>query len=63
MLNEGGKETFEFGMDSSISLNSNMITDSGKSFLDEYYDSVIKMSIDETKENLMLAYKEFSRKT
>lgn len=62
MLNDEGKETIEYGMDSSISLNSGMVTEIGKSFLDNYYDSVIKTSIEETKENLMYAYKEFTVK-
>lgn len=62
MLNDEGKESFEYGMDSSISLNSKMVNEIGKSFLDNYYDIVLKKNIEETKANLILAYKEFTTK-
>lgn len=41
MLSADGLEIFEFGIDSSISLNEKMVTEEGQNFLDKYYDTVI----------------------
>lgn len=62
MLNEEGLETFEFGMDSSISLNSNMVTAEGETFLDAYYDVVLGKSPMDTVKNLQIVYEEYIEK-
>ena len=62
MLNAEGKETLEFGMDSSVSLNSTMVTAEGKAFLDAYYDIVLYQNPKEIKKNLQAAYKLFMDK-
>ena len=59
MLNEEGEETLEFAMDSSVSLNSYMVNDEGKRFLDTYYDAVLGQNPKELKRNLQEAYKKF----
>lgn len=59
MLTEDGIETFEYGMDSSVSLNSTMVTSEGEAFLDSYYDDIIKLNPDELKKNLQSAYDSF----
>ena len=62
MLNEEGLETFEFGMDSSVSLNSNMVTAEGEAFLDAYYDVVLSKNTKDTTKNLQIAYEEYTEK-
>ena len=62
MLNDEGIETFEYGMDSSASLNSNMVTAEGERFLDTYYDVVLKQDLNEFKNNLEKSYIEFTAK-
>lgn len=57
MLNEEGKETLEYGMDSSVSLNSNMVTKEGNIFLDACYDHVINTK--KIEENLLVEYEMF----
>ena len=42
MLSDEGKESLDYCMDSSISLNSNMVNASGEGFLDKYYDTIIQ---------------------
>jgi len=61
MLNAEGKETLEFGMDSSVSLNSTMVTAEGRSFLDAYYDIVLNQNPKEIRKNLQEAYEIFTR--
>lgn len=46
MLSMDGLEIFEFGIDSSISLNEKMVTSDGFAFLDRYYDEVINCNAD-----------------
>lgn len=41
MLSDDGLEIFEFGIDSSVSLNDKMVSQEGKQFLEKYYDVVI----------------------
>ena len=41
MLSDDGLEIFEFGIDSSVSLNEKMVTKVGHDFLDKHYDDVI----------------------
>lgn len=60
MLNDEGVETFEYGMDSSASLNSNMVTAEGERFLDAYYDVVLKQDLNEFRNNLEKSYIEFT---
>ena len=59
MLNDDGVETLEYGMDSSVSLNSTMLNDEGKEFLDNYYDVIIKQNPKEVKMSLESAYQKF----
>ena len=59
MLSKDGLESLEYCMDSSISLNSTMVNDDGKEFLNRYYDLIIKQNSLEIKRNLQQAYKEF----
>ena len=59
MLNDEGMETLEFGMDSSVSLNSNMVNKEGEAFLDAYYDVVLNQNPREIKKNLQEAYEKF----
>lgn len=59
MLNDEGMETLEFGMDSSVSLNSNMVNKEGEAFLDAYYDVVLNQNPREITKNLQEAYKKF----
>ena len=60
MLNEEGLETYEYGMDSSVSLNSNMVNEEGEAFLNECYDAVLNQDPKEIKNNLEEAYKMYS---
>ena len=46
MLSVDGLEIYEFGIDSSISLNEKMVTSNGFAFLDRYYDEVINCNAD-----------------
>lgn len=59
MLTEDGVETLEYCMDSSVSLNSTMVTEEGKKFLDSYYDNVLAQDPSMIRENLMAAYKDY----
>lgn len=61
MLTLDGKETFEFGMDSSVSLNSTMVNKKGQEFLDKYYDIAVDSNILKLKKNLMNAYERFQK--
>lgn len=44
MLSADGLEMYEFGIDSSISLNERMVTPNGSFFLAKHYDAVINCS-------------------
>lgn len=59
MLTEDGIETLEYGMDSSASLNSTMVTAVGKDFLDRYYDEVLAPEAAAITQNLLDAYEKF----
>ncbi len=59
LLNDDGKETLEYCMDSSVSLNSRMVNKEGKMFLDAYYDDVLSHNPIILKKNLYVAYKKF----
>jgi hypothetical protein len=59
MLNTIGEETQEFGMDDSVSLNSTMVNDDGKAFLDTYYDIVLNQNPYEITDNLQTAYENY----
>ena len=56
MLSAEGLETFELGMDSSISLNSNMVTPEGEAFLDAHYDAALSESPKDIKSYLENVY-------
>ena len=59
MLNDEGLETLEYGMDSSASLNSNMVMAEGESFLDAYYDAVLGQNPIDINKNLQAAYDKY----
>ena len=63
MLNNEGMETYEYGMDSSVSLNSNMVNEIGEMFLDTYYDLVLNQDPKEIKKNLEEAYKAYIKES
>ena len=44
MLSDDGLEIFEFGIDSSVSLNEKMVSEEGNHFLEKYYNEVINCS-------------------
>lgn len=62
MLTDDGKETYEYCMDSSVSLNSSMVDGSGNAFLEFYYDEIIKQNPKDIKEFLRNAYKKYMEK-
>lgn len=59
MLSDDGLETLEYGMDSSVSLNSTMVNTDGEKFLDTYYEVIIAKNPKEIQKNLKSAYEEF----
>ncbi len=59
MLSEEGMETREFGMDGSVSLNSNMVNSQGEAFLDAYYDVILNQNPKEIRKNLQESYKKY----
>lgn len=59
MLNDEGLETLEYGMDSSVSLNSNMVVAEGEAFLDAYYDVVLGQNPVDINKNLQAAYDKY----
>ena len=65
MLSEEGKEELEDGIDSEASLNEELLTQEGTSFLDKYYDKFLmviakeKYGIDSAIEELDRLYKEY----
>ena len=59
MLSEEGLETHEFGMDSSVSLNSNMVNAEGEAFLDAYYDIILNQNPKEIRKNLQESYEKY----
>lgn len=52
MLSIDGKEILDVGIDSSVSLNENMVNEKGYLFLDVCYDSVINNDANDIKEAL-----------
>lgn len=56
MLTPEGVETLDFGMDSSVSLNSDMVNADGKAFLDRYYDFILNQDPTEIEKNLEETY-------
>ncbi|MCH4071832.1 hypothetical protein [Pseudoramibacter sp.] len=58
-LTDEGIETFEVGMDSSVSLNSDMVTDQGNAFLTNYYDSILDEDPKDWEKHLEEAYQAF----
>lgn len=56
MLTPEGVETLDFGMDSSVSLNSDMVNADGKAFLDRYYDVILNQDPTEIEKNLEETY-------
>lgn len=59
MLTDDGKETLEYGMDSSVTLNSTMVTKKGKVFLEACYDCIMSKDLKEIKQNLLAEYNNF----
>ena len=62
LLTADGVETLEYAMDSSVSLNSTMVNEVGKDFLERYYDEVIVPAPAEIHQNLIEAYGKFIAK-
>ena len=60
LLSEEGKELLELGIDSSISLNEQTVTEVGYAFLDKYYDEVINCGMDLIMQELEKRYAEFA---
>lgn len=60
LLSEDGKELLEFGIDSSISLNEQMVTETGSKFLDKCYDEVINYGADLVADELEKRYAAFN---
>lgn len=60
LLSEDGKELLEFGIDSSISLNEQMVTEAGGVFLDKFYDEVINYGKDLIVDELEKRYAAFN---
>lgn len=56
MLSDDGLEIFEFGMDSSVSLNEKMVSEEGKQFLEKCYDEVINCNAQSIEEELEQKY-------
>ena len=56
LLNEEGQEIYEFGVDDSISLNENIVTEEGAAFLDKHYDEVINFGAGRIAAELNLRY-------
>lgn len=59
LLSEDGKELLELGIDSSISLNEQTVTENGSAFLDKYYDEVINYGAHLIAEELEKRYRQF----
>ena len=62
LLSVDGKEILEIGVDSSVSLNENMVTEKGAEFLGKHYDSVINLNADSIKQGLTKEYEIFVNK-
>lgn len=56
MLTEEGKEILETGIDSSISLNEKMVTESADCFLTEFYNDILQVSLEKIKDTLEEKY-------
>lgn len=61
LLSEEGKEILNVGIDSSISLNERMVSEIGKSFLDNCYDNVINNRADNIINSLEKEYADFNK--
>ena len=59
LLEYEGKEMFEIGIDSSISIHERMLTVQGNKFMDEKYDGVINSNLDEFAKRLEKAFVDF----
>lgn len=56
LLTDEGKEVLEFGIDSSVSLNERMVNERGNQFLEQYYDKVLGMPLEDVMESLGKLY-------
>lgn len=52
MLTDEGKEILELGIDSSVSLHERMVNESGKTFLDKEYDTLLSLPLDSLRNRL-----------
>lgn len=59
LLRAEGKEIYQLGIDSSVSLHERMVTGSGNAFLEKNYDSVMNLADGDIFEALESRYKEF----
>lgn len=61
LLESEGKEIIDFGIDSSVSLHERMVTEAGKSFMENCYDKVIDKSADALSAALEEEYSSFKK--
>ena len=52
MLTEDGKEILDAGIDDSAALTSNDLTPAGRYFVEDYYDSLINLTVEELQKKL-----------
>jgi hypothetical protein len=56
LLSEDGQEILDIGVDDSMALTENMVTDEGTAFLERYYDEVINCDAKEIAAELNRRY-------
>ena len=59
MLSNEGEEIIDIGIESSISIHERMLTNSGKEFIESYYDNIINKNENEIPETLEEEYNKF----
>ena len=59
MLSNEGEEIIDIGIDSSISIHERMLTNSGKEFIESYYNNIINKNENEIPETLEEEYNKF----
>ena len=59
MLTSDGIEMLDIGIDSSVSLNERMVSEQGKIFLEQFYDDILQLSLEDVKSGLEERYMMF----
>ena len=59
LLNADGEEIYELGIDSSISLHSGLLTETGFAFLQAYYDEILSCDAKDRAKAIHAAYAKF----